>query len=89
MYELLRSFPKPTGHTNPVNSVVFSPDGLTLASGSWDKTIMLWNVATGEVTVTLEGHTDRVTSVGFSPDGMMFTSGSQDKTIKLWRRVLG
>ena len=55
-----------TGHTSPVRSVCFSPDGMTLASGSWDKTIRLWDVATGKHLNTLTGHTDRVASVCFS-----------------------
>ena len=63
--------------------VAFSPDGLTLASGSSDE-IKLWDVATGELKATLEGHTDRVWSVAFSPDGLTLASGSGDETIKLW-----
>ena len=46
------------GHSNEVDSVAFSPDGKTLASGSWDNTIKLWNVETGELVRTLTGHTD-------------------------------
>ena len=87
MYELVRSFPEIIGHTDWVTSVAFSPDGLTLASGSQDKTIMLWNVATGELKATLGGHTEPVKSVAFSPDGLTLASGSDDGTIKLWRRL--
>ena len=67
-----------------LHSVRFSPDGTTLASGSTNKTIKLWNVATGEKLRTLTGHHDSVFSVSFSPDGKTLASGSHDKTIKLW-----
>src|SRR5882672_8387372 len=52
-----------TGHSAPVNSVAFSPDGRTLASTSYDKTIKLWDVTTGTELRTLKGHTDTVMSV--------------------------
>jgi WD40 repeat protein len=73
-----------SGHTDWVNSVAFSPDGRLLASGSADRTIKLWDVASGSLVRTLSGHTDWVTSVAFSPDGRLLASGSADKTIKLW-----
>jgi WD40 repeat protein len=57
------------GHTLAVTSVAFSPDGKLLASGSWDNTVKLWEVATGRELRTLKGHTDHATSVAFSPYG--------------------
>ncbi|MEH2073969.1 MAG: hypothetical protein V7K57_06185 [Nostoc sp.] len=72
------------GHSNSVNSVTFSPDGKTLASGSSDKTIKLWDVGTGREIYTLQGHSSCVNSIAFSPDGKILASGSDDKTIKLW-----
>jgi WD40 repeat protein len=72
------------GHSDFVNSVAYSPNGQTLASGSDDKTIKLWNVKTGNLLQTLEGHSDLVRSVAYSPNGQTLASGSRDSTIKLW-----
>ena len=73
-----------TGHTLVVNSIVFSPDGKTLASGSADKTIILWDVEKQQpLGQPLTEHTDEVYSVAFSPDGKTLASGSFDKTIIL------
>ena len=78
-----------TGHAAPVNSVAFSPDGLTLASGGWEHTIRLWDAVTGEQKRTLTGHTGTVLSVAFSPDGRTLASGSADGTARLWYAVTG
>ena len=72
------------GHTAAVVSIAFSPDGKTIASGSWDSTIRLWDVATSRHLHTLIGHTSDIQSVSFSHDGQTLASGSSDKTIRLW-----
>ncbi|MEH2421798.1 MAG: serine/threonine-protein kinase [Nostoc sp.] len=77
------------GHSSDVNSVAFSPDGKTLASGSDDQTIKLWNLASGQEIHTLEGHSNWIWTVAFSPDGKTLASGSADKTIKLWNLETG
>ena len=73
-----------TGHRSNVLSVTFSPDGQTVASGSKDKTIQLWEVSTGKRLQTLTGHRHKVQTVAFSPDGTLLASGSEDNTVKLW-----
>jgi predicted NACHT family NTPase len=71
-------------HSSCVRSVAFSPDGLLLASGSYDKTLKLWDPSTGELRQTLKGHSSCVGSVAFTPDSRLLASGSDDKTVKLW-----
>ena len=72
------------GHSITVLSVAFSADGRTALSGSWDKTLKLWDVTKGKLLRTFEGHSDAVWSVAFSPDGRTVLSGSWDKSLKLW-----
>jgi serine/threonine protein kinase len=78
-----------TGHSDTVLSVVYSPDVRYLASGSNDKTIKIWEVATGKQLHTLTGHSSGVLSVVYSPDGRYLASGSWDDTIKIWEVATG
>jgi WD40 repeat protein len=67
------------GHTDVINHGAFAPDGRTLATASWDGTVKLWHVATGQELMTLEGHKEYVWCLAFSPDGTVLASGSRDR----------
>ncbi len=78
-----------SGHSDAVKSVAISPNGQTLVSGSYDKTIRLWNLSNGVIQNTLTAHTQRVNCVAISPEGQMLASGGYEKTIKLWSLETG
>ena len=78
-----------SGHIKQVTCVVFSSDGTSLVSGSYDKAIKLWDVQTGGVVKTFFGHTNLVMSVSISADCTTIASGSCDNTIWLWNIQTG
>ena len=77
------------GHTDRVRSVAFSPDGSLLASGSYDKTVLLWKVETGSRRAIHTGHKGGIVAVTFSPNGTRVISASLDGTVRLWDTETG
>ncbi|MEV5595118.1 hypothetical protein [Streptomyces sp. NPDC052496] len=73
-----------TGHTGIVTAVAHSPDGRTLATGSVDRTVKLWDVATGRMLATFIGHVGPVFALAFSPDGRVLASAGDDGSVRLW-----
>ena len=78
-------------HSFSITAGAVSPDGTRLLSGSGDKTIKLWDTATGRLLRTFQGHMADVSSVAFSPDGKLILSGARvpDRTLKLWDAASG
>src|SRR5258706_15232019 len=72
------------GHSGLIHSVLVTPNGRLIVSGSADKTIRVWQLDSGRLLHTLEGHTASITSLAVTPDGRSIVSGSLDKTIRVW-----
>ena len=77
------------GHSDWVEAVAFSEDGKLLASASKDRTVRLWDPATGAALQTLVGHSSSVMAVAFSQDGKLLASASYDRTVRLWDVATG
>lgn len=67
-----------------VRSIAFSPNGQTIATGTAEGQIKLWQVNTGKELPGLPGHTKQVSALAYSPDGQTIVSGGIDNTIKIW-----
>ena len=73
------------GHVGEIPTIAFSHDGRTIATGSRDKSIRLWNVKSGICQLTLKDHADTVYSLEFSPNDQTLASSSFDSTVRQWR----
>ena len=77
------------GHTKLITSVAFSANNALVASGSYDKAVIIWDARTGKKLLMLTGHRTAVESVAFSRDSKLVASGSDDDTIKIWDAMTG
>lgn len=80
----LRPTARLTGHQQPVNAILFSPDARKFASASFDKKVKLWHGRTGAFLATFAGHVGAVYCLVFSADSRLLISGSKDSTLKVW-----
>ncbi|KAJ6507475.1 quinon protein alcohol dehydrogenase-like superfamily [Mycena vulgaris] len=74
-----------SGHTDLISWAETSPDNKVIATVSWDKTVRIWSMETGETLHVLEGATNQGWSGAFSPDGALIAAGEGDKTARIWR----
>jgi WD40 repeat protein len=67
-----------------VTGVAIAPDGTWLATTSRDRTVRIWDAATGAQRAQLHGHTHAVTGVAIAPDGTWLATTSDDQTVRIW-----
>jgi hypothetical protein len=72
------------GHTGPVFSASFSPDGALVVTAGQDKTAKVWDARTGAELLTLKGHTGSVLSASFGADGSRIVTAGEDRTVRVW-----
>jgi WD40 repeat protein len=77
------------GQSDFVSATAWSPGGLLVATGSWDKTVRVWNAKTGDLLTTYTGHSELVDALAWSPNGRYIASGSWDHTVQLWDAFSG
>jgi WD domain, G-beta repeat len=76
------------GHAKAVHAVSWSPDGSRIASGSYDKTVQIWDPITGNTLLTYRGYSDIVEAVAWSPDGRLIACGGNER-VQVWDSVTG
>lgn len=77
------------GHADGIYSAQLSPDGMLLATASYDRDVKTWNISTGKEERLFRGHNDAVYGLAFSPNGKHLATASGDRTVKLWDVATG
>ena len=77
------------GHRDSIYAARIAPDAKSVATASYDRDVLIWDVATGKVVRTLSGHNDAVYGLSFSPNGKLLATASGDRTVKLWDVATG
>jgi WD40 repeat protein len=77
------------GHTGYIRDLVFSPDSALVATASYDRSVRIWDAATGAGLQTFMAHQNRVNGLSFSADGCTLASVSLDKTLRVWSVAAG
>jgi WD40 repeat protein len=72
------------GHKDRVSGVAITHDGRHALSASWDNTLRVWDLTTGQSIRTLQGHNDRVSALTITPNGDRAVSASDDQTLRVW-----
>lgn len=72
------------GHKGRVETVAISPDGATVATGSWDETVRLWDAATGQELACYKWSIGKVFSLAYAPDGLRLAAGGDLGLVVVW-----
>lgn len=80
----MRLIKRLAGHSSIITKIVFSSDGLWLASASKDNSVKLWSLEDMSLSASFIGHTENINSVAFTPDSQYLASASSDRTIRIW-----
>src|SRR5262249_9845061 len=71
-------------HIDAIYALAFTPDGKRLVTGAADRSVKIWDAASGTRLYTLSDSTDGINAIAISPDGRRVAGGGYDQTIRIW-----